>query len=50
MLVLKYVNGLSLYIQQEIEFLTISTIVHEFHYASKLEAKKKEKHTSRPSR
>ena len=37
--VLKYVNGLSPHIQQEMEFLTISMLADAFHYASKLEAK-----------
>ena len=41
--VLKYVSNLSLYIQQEMEFLTVSMIVDSFHYASKLEAKHKGK-------
>ena len=41
LLVLKYVSGLSLYIQQEMYFLTVSTLADAFHYASKLEAKQK---------
>ena len=43
LLVLKYVSGLSPYIQQDIEFLTISTFVDAFHYTIKLEAKQKSK-------
>ena len=43
LLVLKYVNGLSLYIQKVMEFLTISTLADAFHYTSKLEAKHKGK-------
>ena len=43
LLVMKYINGLTLYIQQEMEFLTISTLMDAFHYASKLEAKQKGK-------
>ena len=39
LLVLKYVSGLSLYIQQEMEFLTFSTLADAFHYTSKLESK-----------
>ena len=42
-LVLKYVIGLSLHIQQEMEFLTVSMLAHSFHYANKLEAKQKGK-------
>ena len=42
-LVLKYVSGLSLYIQKEMEFLTVSTLADAFHYAIKLEAKQKGK-------
>ena len=42
-LVLKYVSGLSLYIQQEMEFLTVSTLADVFHYANELEAKQKGK-------
>ena len=38
LLVLKYVNGLSPYIQQEMDFLTANTLADSFHYASKLEA------------
>ena len=41
--VLRYVSGLSPYIQQEMEFLTVSTLTDAFHYASKLEAKQKGK-------
>ena len=50
-LVLKYVSVLSPYIQQEMEFLTISTLADAFHYTSKLEAKKKGKarFTNKPS-
>ena len=42
-LVLKYVGRLSPYIQQEMEFLTVSMLVDAFHYANKLEAKQKGK-------
>ena len=42
-LVLKYVSGLSPYIQQEMEFLTVSVLEDAFHYASKIEANKKGK-------
>ena len=41
LLVQKYVSGLSPYIQQEMEFLTVSTLVDAFHYVIKLEAKQK---------
>ena len=37
--VLKHVNSLSPYIQQEMEFLTVSMLADAFHYANKLEAK-----------
>ena len=40
---LKYVSGLSPYIQQEMEFLNFSTLADAFHYASKIEAKQKGK-------
>ena len=43
LLVLKYVTSLSLHIQQEMEFLTFSMLANAFHYANKLEAKKKGK-------
>ena len=43
LLVLKYVSILSPYIQQEMEFLTVSTLANAFHYTSKLEAKQKGK-------
>ena len=43
LLVLKYVSGLSSYIQKEMGFLTVSTLADAFHYASKLEAKHKGK-------
>ena len=43
LLVMKYVSGLSPYIQQEMEFLTVNTLMDEFHYASKVEAKHKGK-------
>ena len=39
LLVLKYVSGLSPYIQQEMEFLTVSMLADAFHYDIKLEAK-----------
>ena len=42
-LVLKYVSGLSPYIQQEMEFMTISMLADAFHYSIKIEAKKKAK-------
>ena len=38
-LILKYISGLSLYIQQDMEFLTVSTLVDAFHYVNKIEAK-----------
>ena len=40
---MKYVSCLSLYIQQEMEFLTVSTLADAFHYSGKLEAKQKGK-------
>ena len=43
LLVLKYVSGLSPYIQKEMEFLTVSMLVDAFHYTNKLEAKQKGK-------
>ena len=43
LVVLKYVCCLSLYIQQEIDFMTISMLVDAFHYANKPEAKQKGK-------
>ena len=43
LIVLKYINGLSPYIQHEMEFLTVSTLANAFHYASKIEAKQKGK-------
>ena len=49
LLLLKYVRGLSPYIQQEMEFMTIKTLTDSFHYAIKLEAKQKEKHISQTS-
>ena len=39
LIVLKYINGLSPYIQQEMEFLTISMLVDAFYYSNKVEAK-----------
>ena len=39
LLVLKYVSGLSPYIQQEMDFLTVIMVVDAFHYASKTESK-----------
>ena len=42
-LVLKYVNGLFPYIQQEMDFLIVSMLADAFHYANKLEAKQKGK-------
>ena len=41
LLFLKYVDGLSPYINQEMEFLTVSTLVDAFHYTNKIEAKQK---------
>ena len=49
LLVLKYVIDLSLYIQQEMEFLTISMLAHAFHYTGKIEAKHKGKDVLRTS-
>ena len=43
LLVLKYINGLSQYIQQEMEFLTVKALADAFHYTMKLEAKQKGK-------
>ena len=43
LLVLKYVSDLSPYIQQEMEFLTVSMLADAFHYVVKLETKKKGK-------
>ena len=43
LLVLKYVSGLSPYIQQEMEFLTVRTLADAFHYANNIEAKQKGK-------
>ena len=40
---LKYIGSLSLYIEQEMEFLTVGTLVDAFHYARKIEAKQKGK-------
>ena len=45
-LVVKYVSGFSLYIQQEMEFLTVNMLADAFHYTSKLEAKQKGKYIS----
>ena len=42
-LVLKYISGLSPCIQQEMEFLMVSTLADAFHYVNKLEAKQKGK-------
>ena len=42
-LVLEYINSLSPYIQQEMDFLAFNTLVDEFHYANKIEAKQKDK-------
>ena len=42
-IVLKYASSLSPYIQQEMEFLTVTTLTNAFHYAGKLEAKQKGK-------
>ena len=43
LLVLKYISGLSPYIEQEMEFMTVSMLADAFHYANKLEAKQKGK-------
>ena len=43
LLVLKYTNILSPYIQEEMDFLTVSMLVNAFHYVIKLEAKYKGK-------
>ena len=43
LLFLKYVSGLSPYIQQEMEFLTVIILVDAFHYAIEIEAKQKGK-------
>ena len=43
LLVLKYISDLSLYIQKEMEFLTVNMLADAFHYSSKLEAKQKGK-------
>ena len=43
LIVLKYLNGLSLYIQQEMEFMIVSTLADALQYASKLKAKLKGK-------
>ena len=50
-LVLKYVSSLSLYIQQEMEFLTVSMLGDAFHYAINLEAKHrvKSRFTNKPT-
>ena len=47
LLVLKYVSGLSSYIQQEMDFLTTIMVADAFHYASKLEAATKMENTFR---
>ena len=46
LLVLKYVSVLYLYIQQEMEFLTISMLVDAFKDTSNIESKHKENHIS----
>ena len=43
LLVMRYVSGLFLYIEQEMEFLTASTLADAFHYAITFEAKNKGK-------
>ena len=50
LLVLKYVDGLSPYFQQDMDFLIFSMLADAFHYANKLEAKEKEKYcfTTKP--
>ena len=40
---LKYIGGLSPYIHQEMDFMTVSMIVYAFHYANKIESKQKGK-------
>ena len=41
LLVLKYVDGLSLYIQQSMVLYTVRMLVDAFHYANNLESKHK---------
>ena len=43
LLILKYISGLSLYIQQDMVFMTASMLADAFHYTIKLEAKQKGK-------
>ena len=43
LLILKYVSDLSSYIQQEMEYLTISMLADAFHYARNIKAKQKGK-------
>ena len=43
LLILSYIIGLSPYIQQDMEFLIVSTLADAFHYAIKIEAKQKGK-------
>ena len=38
---MKYVSRFSPYIQQEVDFLTVSMIAYAVHYANKIEAKKR---------
>ena len=41
LLVLKHFNGLSPYIQQEMDFLAVSMLADAFHYTNIIEAKKR---------
>jgi len=50
LIVLKYVSGLTPYIQQEIKFLTIDTLTDAFHYFIKLERKLKVKYIFQKNR
>ena len=43
LLVMKYISGLSPYIQQEMEFLIVTTIMDAFYYTSNIESKQKGK-------
>ena len=43
LLILNYVNSLSLYIQQEMEFMTVSRLADAFHYTINIKAKHKGK-------
>ena len=41
LLVLKYGTGLSMYIQQYMDFMTVNMLLDAFYYDSKLESKQK---------